>query len=84
MATATALSEKQLAEILAEFIVETRYEDLAKENIAKVKEYIVDIVGCMIGASREPQTKALLEVMAEMQGAPESTRFSPTASRRRR
>ncbi len=76
MATATALSEKQLAEILAEFIVETRYEDLAKENIAKVKEYIVDIVGCMIGASREPQTKALLEVMAEMQGAPESSVFT--------
>lgn len=76
MATATKLSEKQLAEMLADFIVKTRYEDLPKETIAKVKEYIVDVTGCMVGGSREPQAKALLEVMEEMQGASESSVFA--------
>ncbi len=76
MATATKLSERQLAEMLADFIVKTRYEDLPKETIAKVKEYIVDVTGCMVGGSREPQAKALLEVMEEMQGAPESSVFA--------
>lgn len=76
MATATALKEKQLAEILAEFIVNCRYEDLPNETAAKVKEYIVDVVGCMVGGSREPQARLLLEVMKEMGGTSESTVFA--------
>jgi 2-methylcitrate dehydratase PrpD len=48
MGTAIALSEKQLAEKLAEFIVNCRYEDLPQETIARVKEYIIDVVGCMV------------------------------------
>jgi len=73
MAIATLLSEKQLAEVLAEFIVNYRYEDLPKETIAKVKEYIIDVVGCMVGGSREEQARVLLEVMHEMGGTPESS-----------
>ena len=70
---AKAENDKKIAEILAEFIVGCKYQDLPKETIEKVKEYIIDVTGCMVGGSREPQAKALMEVMKEMQGAPDCT-----------
>jgi 2-methylcitrate dehydratase PrpD len=66
-------SEKKIAEILGNFVANTRYEDLPPEVIGKVKEYIVDVVGCMVGGSREEQARILLEVMKEMGGNPESS-----------
>ena len=73
MATALALDQKQLAEVLADFIVTTRYEDLPKETTERVKAYIIDVIGCMVGGSREEQARILLEVMKEMGGTPDST-----------
>jgi 2-methylcitrate dehydratase PrpD len=72
----TLVEGKQLAETLAEFIVNCRYEDLPKETIAKVKEYIIDVVGCIVGGSQEHQAELLLEVMKQMGGAPESSVFA--------
>ena len=66
-------SEKKIAEIIANFVANTRYEDLPTEVITKVKEYIVDVVGCMVGGSREEQARILLGVMKEMGGNPESS-----------
>ena len=66
-------SEKKLAEILADWIVSTRYEDLSAEVVEKVKEYIVDVTGCMVGGSREPQAVVLLDVMKTMGGNEDSS-----------
>ena len=76
MATTIALGEKQLAEILAEFIVNHKYDDLPKETTSKVKEYIIDVVGCIVGASREPQAEIVVDVMKEMGGSSESSVFA--------
>ena len=76
MATAHVLTEQQLAETLSEFIVNTRYEDLPDETIAKVKEYMLDVVGCMVGGSREEQARIVLDVIGEMGGAPEASVFA--------
>ncbi len=66
-------TDKKIAEVLAEFVVGHKYDDLPKETIEKVKEYIVDVTGCMVGGSKEPQAEALIAVMKEMEGSPEST-----------
>jgi 2-methylcitrate dehydratase PrpD len=55
--------DKKIAEVVAEFIVNTKYEDLPKETIDKVKYYFIDYLGCSVGASKEPQAQALLEVI---------------------
>lgn len=46
--------EKKIAEVLAEFVAKTKYKDLPKETVDQVKHYILDCVGCMIGAGKEP------------------------------
>lgn len=68
--------DKKIAEIVAEFIVNRRYDDLPKETTEKVKHYIIDVIGCMVGASREAQAKALIEVMRKEDGSPDSSVFS--------
>jgi 2-methylcitrate dehydratase PrpD len=67
---------KKIAEIVAEFIVKTKYKDLPKETVDKVKIFIIDVIGCAVGASKKPQAKALLEVIKEEGGRPHSTVFS--------
>src|SRR5512139_3773459 len=68
--------DKKIAEVLAEFLVNRKYEDLPKQTTEKVKEYIVDVIGCMVGASRDPQAQAVLEVMKKQGGNPESSVLS--------
>jgi 2-methylcitrate dehydratase PrpD len=65
--------EKKIAEVLAEFMVHQRYEDLPPETMEKVKQYIVDLIGCTVGASREAQAQALLDVLKKEGGNPESS-----------
>lgn len=68
--------DKKIAEEVAEFLVNRKYEDLPGETTEKVKEYIIDVIGCMVGASRESQAQALLDVMKKEGGNPESSVFS--------
>ena len=67
--------DKKIAEVVAEFVVKTRFKDLPKETVDQVKHYIVDCVGCMVGAGKEPQAQALLKVMKEEGGSPHSSVF---------
>ena len=53
-----------------------KYEDLPRETTEKVKDYIIDVIGCMVGASRDPQAQALLDVMKGEGGNPESSVLS--------
>jgi 2-methylcitrate dehydratase PrpD len=67
--------EKWLAEKVAEFLVGEKFEDLPKETIHKVKEFIIDVIGCTIGASQEQQIKILTEVLSAEGGSPRSSVF---------
>ena len=59
----SAKQGKKIAELVAEFIVGQKFEDLPKETTEKVKHYIIDVIGCIAGASKERQAQALIEVM---------------------
>ena len=67
---------KKIAEILADFIVSHKYEDLPEETIAMVKKYMLDVIGCMVGASKEDQALALMEVLNPTGCSPESSVFA--------
>ena len=67
--------DKKIAEVLAEFVVSQKYEDSPKETVEKAKHSLIDCTGCMLGASREPQAKILVEVMEEEGGTPQSSVF---------
>lgn len=66
---------KKIAEVLAEFVVSQKYEDLPKETVEKAKHSLVDCTGCILGASREQQAKILIEVMKGEGGTPQSSVF---------
>ena len=61
---AEAIQEKRLAAAIAEWLVATKYEDLPQETVNAVKGFVLDVIGCTIGASSEPQIKALTEVIS--------------------
>ena len=68
--------DKKIAEVLAEFVADRRFEDLPKETIEKAKRCILDVVGCMVGAAKEPQAQALIEVMKAEGGNSDSSVFA--------
>ncbi len=68
--------EKRLAQIIAEWLVATKYEDLPQETLEKVKEFTLDVVGCTIGSSQQPQIQALTKVLSEEGGSPHASVFA--------
>jgi len=68
--------DKRLAQQIAEFLVKERYEDLPQETIDKVKEFVLDVIGCTVGASQQPQIDVLTEVLSAEGGNPESSVFA--------
>jgi 2-methylcitrate dehydratase PrpD len=67
---------KRVAEVVAEFLVREKFEDLPQETVEKVKEYVLDVIGCTVAASKQPQIKALAEVMKAEGGNPHSSVFA--------
>ena len=67
---------KRVAEIVAEFLVQEKFDDLPRETVEKVKEYVLDVIGCTIAASKQPQIKLLLEVLRAEGGNPHSSVFA--------
>jgi len=67
---------KRIAEVLAEFLVSEKFEDLPKETKDQVKRYVLDVIGCTIGSSRRPQIKALAEVIKAEGGNSYSSVFA--------
>jgi 2-methylcitrate dehydratase PrpD len=61
---------------LAEFVSGTKYEDLPSETVQKVKQYVLDVVGCTVAASSEPQGKILAEVLQGQGGNGNSSVFA--------
>ena len=68
--------DKKIAEVLAGFVADRRFEDLPKETIEKAKHCIIDVIGCMAGAAKEPQAQALVEVMKAEGGNSDSSVFA--------
>jgi len=56
-------NEKRLAEVIADFVVRREFETLPAETVEKAKEFALDVIGCMIGASKRPQINILIEVL---------------------
>jgi 2-methylcitrate dehydratase PrpD len=65
-----------LAETIAEFLVNERYEDLPEEAIKKVKEFTLDVIECPVGASDQPQIKAFTERLVREGGNPHASVFA--------
>ena len=68
--------DKKLAEIVAEFITSQKYEDLPPKITEHVKHYIIDLIGCTVGASREHQANAMLDFVKSEGGNPNSSVFA--------
>jgi 2-methylcitrate dehydratase PrpD len=68
--------ERQVIEVVAEFLVQEKFENLPRETVEKAKEYALDVIGCMIGASKRPQIEILKEVLTAEGGNSRSSVFS--------
>jgi 2-methylcitrate dehydratase PrpD len=71
-----ATEQKRLAEVIAEWLVATKYEDIPRETVEVVKGFALDVIGCIIGASREQQIKILTEVLTAEGGNARSSVFA--------
>jgi 2-methylcitrate dehydratase PrpD len=69
-------SKKPIAEILAEFCCGYRFEDLPKETVEKVKHYVIDVIGCIVGAAKERQAEIVTDVIKTQGGNPLSSVFA--------
>lgn len=67
--------ERLLAEVLAEFLVSKKFNDLPKETINAAKGYVLDVIACTLGASQEQQIRILTEVLTSEGGNPHSSVF---------
>ena len=67
---------KRLIEVIVDFLQGTKFEDLPEETLSKVKEFTLDVIGCTVGASTQPQIKALDQVLIAQGGNPDATVFA--------
>lgn len=58
---------------LAQYVFNTKYEDIPASVIEKVKMCILDFLGCAIGALNTDEGKAVIEFVEEMKGVCESS-----------
>ncbi|RJQ77542.1 MAG: MmgE/PrpD family protein [Desulfobacteraceae bacterium] len=65
-----------IAEQLANFAVNRRFEDIPTEIVEKVKHYILDVTGCIVRASKEKQSQAVINVFKEQGGNPTASVFA--------
>jgi 2-methylcitrate dehydratase PrpD len=70
------VQEKRLAEVLSEFLVSHKFEDIPADVVARTKYFVLDVIGCTIGASQQPQIKVLDEVLKAEGGNPHSSVFA--------
>lgn len=68
--------DKMIAELLAEFIVHQKFDDLPRGVIEKAKHHIIDTIACIVGSSHESQGQVLLGIMKDEGGNPQSSVFN--------
>jgi 2-methylcitrate dehydratase PrpD len=67
------MSANTVIEELSANIVDTRFEDLAKETVELAKNRILDVLGCAIGGVNAPGNAALLKLVTKWGGKKEAT-----------
>jgi 2-methylcitrate dehydratase PrpD len=58
---------------VAEFLAALRYEDLPRETIEAAKIFVLDLIGCALGAMRTDEVRIAADVVRELGGTPEAT-----------
>ena len=65
--------DKKIAEVLAEFIVRQKFEDLPKDVVHETKRALLDSIGCAIGGLSMDRGKIARKLAARLGGPREST-----------
>lgn len=65
--------DKSISRQISEFAVNLKYEDLPKEVVQKVKEFLYDSIGCAYGGSKTRDVNILKKIYTTMGGKPEAT-----------
>ena len=65
--------DKTISEVLSEFVVSQRFEDLPSEVVSEVKDHILDVTGAIIAAYDQESTKIVVEYVRSMGGKEQST-----------
>ena len=63
----------EYSRVLARFVVSLQYEDLKPGVIEKTKMHFLDSLGNILGAIEMPWSRMVVEVVKQMNGAPQST-----------
>lgn len=50
-----------------------QFEDLPKEVVENAKKFILDVLGCMLGAKNVPSSATMVDTVLELGGSPDST-----------
>ena len=58
---------------LAQFVMETCYEDISPETVHAAKRVIIDTLGVMLAGSREPASKIISSFVRSLGGKPRAT-----------
>lgn len=66
---------KDYLDLLAEFVAETRWEDLHPSTIAAAKDVVLDTVGAILAGSRQPENANFARLAATMSGTGAATIF---------
>lgn len=71
---AKVLEKREVADVFAEYVAETVYEDIPKETVEVTKRSILDTLGVAVAASGQvPEVKAVADLVKEAGGKEEST-----------
>ena len=65
-------SEQEEMDLLYEWILKTKYEDFPDELISYTKMLILDVLGCIIGGSKEEAIPEVIDFVQEHGGSKES------------
>jgi len=61
------------AEVLANYVVTAKYEDLPADVIAHAKKIVMDNISCGLGGRKTLEGDVLLDIVKEMGGKPQAT-----------
>ncbi|WP_028309292.1 MmgE/PrpD family protein [Desulfitibacter alkalitolerans] len=67
------MDNKKFSEIISDFIVSAKYEDIPPDVIKKAKFCLIDMLGVIIAAWSEPSSKILYEIFSKTRGVEESS-----------
>lgn len=76
MKESNQIARENTTRILAEYVTETRFEDVPERVVAAAKGYVLDSLGCILGGAILRPGKIIIDLFTEMGGKPESTILS--------